>query len=72
MMLAIDSLIATALLHTCGHFIVLKENLKNLDTYIYDLTKTNLKTNSKYINKNLYEIKTQIIYIIKHHQLVLW
>lgn len=37
MMLAIDSLIATALLHTCGHFTVLKENLKNLDTYIYDV-----------------------------------
>ncbi|XP_043785588.1 odorant receptor 13a-like [Apis laboriosa] len=70
MMLAIDSLIATALLHTCGHFIVLKENLKNLDTYIYNLT--SLKTNSKHINKNLYEIKTQIIYIIKHHQLILW
>ncbi|XP_076182252.1 odorant receptor 13a-like [Ptiloglossa arizonensis] len=31
MILATDTLIATALLHTCGHFKILKENLKQLN-----------------------------------------
>ncbi|XP_076479271.1 odorant receptor 13a-like [Bombus vancouverensis nearcticus] len=69
-MLATDGLIATALLHTCGHFAVLRKNVKQLDSYIYRITR--LKTNSKHINANLYEIKIQIIHVIKHHQVVLW
>ncbi|XP_033177111.1 odorant receptor 13a-like isoform X3 [Bombus vosnesenskii] len=94
-MLATDGLIATALLHTCGHFAVLRKNVKQLDSYIYRvcivfyyiyvyncnviyfkiiqlLQITRLKTNSKHINANLYEIKIQIIHVIKHHQVVLW
>ncbi|KOC68700.1 Putative odorant receptor 13a, partial [Habropoda laboriosa] len=35
MILATDGLIATAVLHTCGHFAVLKENLRRLDLCIY-------------------------------------
>lgn len=35
MILATDTLIATALLHTCGHFKILKENLKQLNSDIY-------------------------------------
>lgn len=69
-MLATDGLIATALLHTCGHFAVLRKNVKQLDSYIYRIT--SLKTNSEHINANLYEIKIQIIHVIKHHQVVLW
>ena len=34
-MLATDALIASALLHTCGHFAVLKQQLKELDSCIY-------------------------------------
>ncbi|XP_043511546.1 odorant receptor 13a-like [Frieseomelitta varia] len=68
--LATDGLIATALLHTCGHFAVLRKNLKQLDSYIDRII--DLKPNSKHISANLYEIKSQMIHIIKHHQVVLW
>lgn len=34
-MLATDALIAAALLHTCGHFAVLKQQLKELESCIY-------------------------------------
>lgn len=32
--LGIDGIIATALLHTCGHFAVVKKNLEQLDSHI--------------------------------------
>ncbi|XP_053981118.1 odorant receptor 13a-like [Hylaeus volcanicus] len=62
MILATDTLIATALLHTCGHFKILKENLKQLDSDIYCIN--SLKNNLK--------IKIQVVHVIKHHQVILW
>ncbi|XP_076230127.1 odorant receptor 22c-like isoform X2 [Nomia melanderi] len=70
MMLATDTLIASALLHTCGHFQILKENLKQLNSDIYHLH--SLKNNSKSVSAILFKIKIQIAHIIKYHQVILW
>ncbi|XP_076381187.1 odorant receptor 13a-like [Megalopta genalis] len=70
MILATDTLIASALLHTCGHFQILKENLKQVDSDIYCLN--NLKNNSESISAISCRIKIQIAHIIKHHQVILW
>ncbi|XP_076654503.1 odorant receptor 13a-like [Halictus rubicundus] len=70
MILATDTLIASALLHTCGHFQILKENLKQVDSEIYCLS--NLKNNSESISASLYRIKIRVAHIIKHHQVILW
>ncbi|XP_078035686.1 odorant receptor 13a-like [Augochlora pura] len=70
LILATDTLIASALLHTCGHFQILKANLKQVDSDIYCLN--NLKNNSESISAISYRIKIQISHIIKHHQVILW
>ncbi|XP_076545049.1 uncharacterized protein LOC117609441 [Osmia lignaria lignaria] len=69
-MLATDALIASALLHTCGHFAVLKQQLKELDSYIYCIT--NSENNLKNIDTNMYNIKIQLMHVIQHHQIILW
>ncbi|CAK9833675.1 Odorant receptor 13a [Anthophora retusa] len=70
MILATDGLIATAMLHTCGHFAVLKKNFNQLDLHIHRVN--SLENDSKHINSDLYEIKVQMARLIKHHQIVLW
>lgn len=37
LILATDTLISTALLHTCGHYEILKETLKQVDLDIYNV-----------------------------------
>nr|XP_012139624.1 PREDICTED: odorant receptor 13a-like isoform X1 [Megachile rotundata] len=69
-MLATDGIIAIALLHTCGHFAVLKQKLKNLDSCIYCIT--NSEKNSTNIKTDLYDIKIQLMHTIQHHQIILW
>ncbi|XP_026671568.1 odorant receptor 13a-like isoform X2 [Ceratina calcarata] len=68
-MLATDGLIATAVLHTCGHFAVVRKNIQQLDSYIHDVTSS--KNGSQHISANLYEVKIQMAHVIKHHQTVL-
>ncbi|KAM0732133.1 Odorant receptor 13a [Formica fusca] len=64
--LGTDTLIATALFHTCGHFKVLHEKIENMDTEI-DLMQ------HVYIEESIVQkIKLQIIDLIKHHHVVLW
>ncbi|GAB1862430.1 Odorant receptor [Camponotus japonicus] len=64
--LGTDTLIATAIFHTCGHFKILHKKIENINTEI-DLIQ------HVYIEENIIrKIKLQIIDIIKHHHLVLW
>ncbi|XP_076632768.1 odorant receptor 13a-like [Colletes latitarsis] len=73
MILATDTLIATAVLHTCGHFKIIKENLKQINSDIYCVCMINsVENNSKNISANVYKIKIQVACVIKHHQVILW
>ncbi|KAG5314534.1 OR13A protein, partial [Pseudoatta argentina] len=65
--LGTDTLIATALFHTCGHFKVLKKKIKNISTLQIDFIQhTYLKENT------MQKIKLHIIDITKHHYTILW
>lgn len=46
MILATDTLIATAFLHTCGHFEILKENFKQLNSGIHGVRKIHIRYSS--------------------------
>ncbi|XP_076235029.1 odorant receptor 13a-like [Calliopsis andreniformis] len=70
MILAIDTLIATALLHTCGHYEILKENLKQLNSDICYTSST--ESNAKTVSYKLHKVKNQVAHIIKHHRVILW
>ncbi|XP_011640361.2 odorant receptor 13a-like [Pogonomyrmex barbatus] len=64
--LGTDTLIATALFHTCGHFKVLQKKIKNIENEI-DLVQ------NAYIEKNITQrIKLHVIDIIEHHYIILW
>ncbi|KAH0950410.1 OrUA3 [Eciton burchellii] len=63
--LGTDTLIATALFHTCGHFKVLQEKIESINAEIHMLRAHNE------INI-VQKIKLQIISIIKHHYTILW
>lgn len=57
--LGTDTLIATAIFHTCGHFVILKKNLEKL---VFSPI-TNIDSTEK--------IDKQINLIIKHHQIII-
>ncbi|KAF3054293.1 Odorant receptor 110 [Nylanderia fulva] len=64
--LGTDTLIATALFHTCGQFKVLHKKIENINIEI-DYIK------HAYTEESIVQnIKLQIIAIIKHHHIVLW
>ncbi|XP_024873688.1 odorant receptor 82a-like isoform X3 [Temnothorax curvispinosus] len=62
--LGTDTLIATALFHTCGHFKVLQRKIKNIDTEI--------NVQHGCIAENMQKIKLHVIDIIKYHYTILW
>ncbi|TGZ48347.1 Odorant receptor [Temnothorax longispinosus] len=62
--LGTDTLIATALFHTCGHFKVLQRKIKNIDTEI--------NVQHACITENMQKIKLHVIDIIKYHYTILW
>ncbi|KAL6440851.1 hypothetical protein ACFW04_003343 [Cataglyphis niger] len=64
--LGTDTLIATALFHTCGHFKIIHEKIENIDTEI------DLMQHVYIENSIVQKIKLQIIDLIKHHHIVLW
>ncbi|KAK2579408.1 hypothetical protein KPH14_003266 [Odynerus spinipes] len=68
--LATDTLIATALVHTCGHYFTLQENLKNLNTsfnLVYQL-----QYQQKISQNIIQNIKYQLKQSIKYHHVILW
>ncbi|XP_011875239.1 PREDICTED: odorant receptor 13a-like isoform X2 [Vollenhovia emeryi] len=62
--LGTDTLIATALFHTCGHFKILQEKIKNINTEI--------DVQHAYFAENIQKIKFHMINVIKHHYTILW
>ncbi|XP_077272939.1 odorant receptor 13a-like [Temnothorax americanus] len=62
--LGTDTLIATALFHTCGHFKVLQRKIKNIDTEI--------NVQHACIAEDMQKIKLHVIDIIKYHYTILW
>ncbi|XP_035727344.1 odorant receptor 13a-like [Vespa mandarinia] len=69
LLLAIDTLIATAVIHTCGHFVTLQKSLNNINkscNLAYQLRYQ--RKSSKKIIKN---IKYQLLRNIKYHHIIL-
>ncbi|XP_047370314.1 odorant receptor 13a-like [Vespa velutina] len=69
LLLAIDTLIATAVIHTCGHFVTLQKSLNNINkncNLAYQLRYQ--RKSSKKIIKN---IKYQLMRNIKYHHIIL-
>nr|QHN69101.1 odorant receptor 15 [Sirex noctilio] len=67
--LATDTLIATALLHTCGHFAILQKNLMKLNDdldYIKHLT-----NNSKKLDEISRILRQKMFRLVKHHQIII-
>ncbi|XP_012230552.1 odorant receptor 13a-like [Linepithema humile] len=64
--LGTDTLIATALFYTCGHFKVLQTKLENIGAEIDLMQRVHNKGNV------VQKIKLQVIDIIKHHYTILW
>ncbi|KAI4484766.1 hypothetical protein M0804_007332 [Polistes exclamans] len=69
LILATDTLIATAIIHTCGHFVTLQKNLNNLNkscNMAYQL-----RHQEKRSEKIIKRIKYQLIQNIKYHHIIL-
>ncbi|XP_025157160.1 odorant receptor 13a-like [Harpegnathos saltator] len=63
--LGTDTLIATALFHTCGQFKILQEKIKNITAKVIFVQHTHSEENS------VQKVKLQITHIIKHHYTIL-
>ncbi|XP_019885814.1 odorant receptor 13a isoform X4 [Ooceraea biroi] len=64
--LGTDTLIATALFHTCGHFRVLQGKIEHINGEIGHMLQAHNELNI------VRKIKLQIISTIKHHYTILW
>ncbi|KAI4487090.1 hypothetical protein M0802_012044 [Mischocyttarus mexicanus] len=69
LLLATDTLIATAIVHTCGHFVTLQKNLNNLNKSCKMAYQ--LRYQEKRSEKIIRRIKYQLIKNIKYHHIIL-
>ncbi|XP_066597140.1 odorant receptor 13a-like [Prorops nasuta] len=70
--LGTDTLIATAMFHTCGHFQILQNKILGLDEINLKTERISNRYESFIKQDSKDKIKQEIIRIIKHHQVVLW